>query len=415
MARKRKYLLTWHRPRNCWSKWYNGKRYYLAKGRCNGKTDRNGYKLALAEWQAIKAQVDRQNNFPPNFEAVSIPDLETAAYFASDYSSLSSDLSATAVLDQTTVAGLTGSYLEEKRLEVDAGQISAKMYAEHKAKLEDFEKFSKHFKKESLEEIDDSLLAKYRSEQLKLTTKEKGQGGISKPTARKRLATLKRFLDWAYSRGALENLPRVLLSDYGKIKLDPPKPDFYSPGEIDDIYDAASPMLQAAMLCGLNFGYTQTDVASLSWEMINRRKRIVSRDRQKTGTTQKHWIWAITLGALLDKSRSKSGLILTGSDGEPLVRDEIGSDGKLKIYDQIAGEFRKVKRKLGMTKDKRGFKHLRKSAANEIAKKYQDKPYLVDQFLGHSVGAMKKHYVNQHFDELYEACEYLDGVYNLEY
>jgi hypothetical protein len=72
-----------------------------------------------------------------------------------------------------------------------------------------------------------------------------------------------------------------------------------------------------------------------------------------------------------------------------------------------------LKRKLKLTADKRSFKHLRKSAANEIAKKFQDKPYLTDQFLSHSVGAMKKHYVAQHFDELFKACDYLDKLYQL--
>ena len=46
--------------------------------------------------------------------------------------------------------------------------------------------------------------------------------------------------------------------------------------------------------------------------------------------------------------------------------------------------------KLKLTTGDRSFKHLRKFAANEIAKKFQDKQYLTDQFLSHSVEAMKK-------------------------
>lgn len=431
MPRKRE--LTYHKQGRCWRKYRNGKRYYLDP-RGVRKSDAQAYEQALANWQALLTELEadellgisrpysqsdvkriaRQTlpvdchkcDVAPEIVAVSLT-------MASDYSALLPSLASNGLaVGDTSLEALKAYYLGERRAEVNAGLISAKMYAEHSAKLDDFQSFASHFQRTDINNVDTDLLTAYRREQMNRISKAKADGGISKATARKRLQIVQRFMTWAYKVEALKELPRILLSDFAKIKLNPPKPTFYTPDEVRTLFDAASPRLQAAMMLACNCGFTQADVATLTWDMIDAKTRILKRERSKTGVESQHRLWPSTLKALRSISKAKAGVIFNGPRG-PLLQQTVGDDGKVKLYDQIFIDYRGLKRKLNLDDDARTFKHIRKSAANEIAKGFQDKPYLTDQFLSHSVGAMKKHYVAQHFDELFTACDYLESVYQL--
>ena len=43
---------------NRWRKIHKGKTYYVGVGHCNSKTDREGYKVAIAEWRALLDKVE---------------------------------------------------------------------------------------------------------------------------------------------------------------------------------------------------------------------------------------------------------------------------------------------------------------------------------------------------------------------
>lgn len=336
------------------------------------------------------------------------------ASFATDDSSLPNELAAVngSTINDRTIAGLLRVYLSEKRADVQAGSISAKMYAEHSAKLEDFADFAKHFQRFEINQVDSDLLAAYRTQQLEGIGKAKTDGGISRSTARKRLQCVHRFLTWTYKREALGNLPRVLVGDYQTVKRTAPNPLWYTPKEIKNLYKNSSPRLRAAILLGLNCGYTQVDVATLTWEMIDQKTRVVSRKRNKSGTASEHRLWPFTLKALQAISPNRTGLVLTGPRG-PMVQSEVLPDDRIKLHDQLFIDFRGLKRKLEIQTDPRSFKHLRKSAANEVKKKYQETPHLTTLFLAHSKKGMDKHYAGKHYDLLFKAIDYLDLLYNL--
>ena len=149
----RKYLLSWYPGRNCWRKTYRGKTHYLGCGVCKGKTDAAGYQTALDEWWIIKAREDGLTlgiKVVPLGHAAPVPTSlqdstpdERATYFHSqaDKAGISATsliraardyLQRATTLDgsvsngpaETTVGGLAGEYLDTKRTEVTAGEIS---------------------------------------------------------------------------------------------------------------------------------------------------------------------------------------------------------------------------------------------------------------------------------------------------
>ena len=114
---------------------------------------------------------------------------------------------------------------------------------------------------------------------------------------------------------------------------------------------------------------------------------------------------------MLREQASSGPLLLTTKGGQPLVRQEIRDGGKPSKTDMVAHSFHPLKEKTGIS---RSFKCFRKTAAEAIAKQYQDKPWLVELFLAHSDPRMRKHYTRQHYDELHKATEWLGRHLALE-
>ena len=104
-----------------------------------------------------------------------------------------------------------------------------------------------------------------------------------------------------------------------------------------------------------------------------------------------------------------SDLVLLGEGGNPLIVDSINAKGNPIRIDTVRLAFNRVKAKLGIVDDSRGFAIFRKTSAENIAKANQDSPHLVDLFLGHTQRTMAKHYAGQHFDLLHRATDALRG------
>ena len=65
MAYNNRFKLTPMPATNRWRKIHKGKIYYLGIGHCSSKNDRGGYKVAWAEWQALR---DKMDNEPTELE-----------------------------------------------------------------------------------------------------------------------------------------------------------------------------------------------------------------------------------------------------------------------------------------------------------------------------------------------------------
>ena len=223
------------------------------------------------------------------------------------------------------------------------------------------------------------------------------------------------MLKWAYKKEILDRMPRVL-DDYAKVALPQPTPQFYTTEEIKALFNAASPRTRVYILLGLNLGYTQADIASLEHSMIDWTQAIVTRNRHKTGQPQKAKLWPITVQMLKQEMMDarKTNLVLLGENGNSLIVDTINDKGNPIRVDAIRLAFNRVKTKLKMLGDSRGFAIFRKTSANNIAQANQDAPHLVDLFLGHTQKTMAKHYANQHFDLLYKATDGLAIQYGFD-
>jgi hypothetical protein len=214
------------------------------------------------------------------------------------------------------------------------------------------------------------------------------------------------------------------------------------------MFAGANDRMKLFILLGLNLGYTQVDIATLDHSMIDWKTGLVTRPRHKTGQDQQAKLWPLTLRLLREHATdSKTGPVLLAESGNSLLADKIKTDGNGTRTDSIRLAYGRLKDQLNMQalreskpelferatgteasktrkkeihkalislRDNRGFKVFRKTGADEIAKQFQDKPWLTDLYLAHSVKAMKKHYAKQHFDELFKATDYLATVYGFD-
>lgn len=452
------YQLTWVNHAKRWRKRYLGKTYYL-KSPNNGKRDRKGYESAFREWERLKAYLDGLGPnpytptgaiipedqlpmaapvyFPPappirephvmplartirppvaklvparhaddpdwiegtGFGAMLNPELITVRGNGNPYS------------DERRIEALADFWLDQRKKQVDRGDLSLSQWDEDRTKLAVFRKFlrANYPTTAYIDEIDPSILNLYRDKQWEFVDSG-GEHSISKVTLRKRLATVAKWLTWLVDQNILTDLPKDLRS-YGRVRLDKPKPVFWSVGEIKALANHATERTRLYIMLGLNLGATQRDIATLEPSMIDWETRIVTRNRHKTGVASKARLWSVTL-ELLAKHRNpnESGPLLVGEGGNPLLEEKVNAKGNTIRTDAIGLAFERLKaaKKTGFKGDPRSFKHLRKSAANEIEKV---RPDLTGLFLAHAEAGMKRHYVQQQFQDLFQETDKLAAVF----
>ncbi len=312
------------------------------------------------------------------------------------------------VVNGGSVGDLIGKYLEQRRLKVEAGQLALSSYASDKYRLDAFRDYAKG-RTRLAEVFSPEFLGAYRDHLLK----EMGKGRLSAVSVKHSLRTVKAMVLWAFDEELIPTLPRTVRK-YADIRLPAPRPEVYTADEVKTLYTAASPRLRLYVLLGLNCGYTQSDIATLAYDMIDWESGVITRKRHKTEVESEHKLWGVTLRLLREQANPKdTEFLLTSEHGNPLVRERIDANGKPLKTDSIGHAFSQVKAKLGW-KDRRTFKHLRKTGADMLAKQFQDQPHLVDLYLAHTQKAMRRHYARRHFDALHKATDWLEATLRLE-
>lgn len=452
-----KYELTWIKHLKRWRKRFQKKTYYL-KTPCELKKDRETYEAALREWDRLKAFLEGFGPSPYTKEGALIPEdvflkmeelylpepppptpreitikahsrkaaipqaLETANLPAWIDSvgvdaGINPELIVVPAADSPyagdrRISALADFWLARRRKLTDRGELSLKQWAEDKAKLEVFRKFLRvNFPGVVfIEQIEPSILNLYRDKQWEFVDWPDKEHRISKATLKKRLDAVTKWLTWLVDQNILKELPKDLRT-YGRVKLDKPKPVFWTVEECKGLATKASKRTRLYIALALNLGYTQKDIGTLEAEMIDWQTGIVTRDRHKTGVPSKGKLWPSTL-KMLQKHRNPdpTGPLLVGTNGLPLYAEKVNEKGNLIVNDSVRLAFNQLKqtKKAGFKEDPRSFKHLRKSAANEIEKV---RPELTELFLAHAEAGMKRHYVNQYFDELFAETDKLESLY----
>ena len=317
--------------------------------------------------------------------------------------------------DGGTVSTLIDEYLTCRQLEVESNQLSHSSYMSDKYRLAAFRKFC------DLKKVADTNTAlganhldAYRTSVMSKLAKRK----IAAVSAKHALRTVKAMLLWAYDKEKLDALPRIL-NKYAEVTIPDPAPQFFSVEEVKRLYVAADDRLKLYILLGLNCGYTQADIASLEHAHIDWDRGMIVRARNKTGQPQEHKLWPVTLALLKQFATdpNNSSAVLLSEVGNPLMRVTIKEDGTPSKTDAIGHSFTWFKdtvnaeRKENEPEITLPFKCFRKTGADQIAKHYQDTPILVDLYLAHVSGGMRKHYARQYFDKLCEATDWLGSVF----
>ena len=292
---------------------------------------------------------------------------------------------------------LIDAYLSQRQAQTECHEISAATFMDDKYQVEKFAAYAKsHGMGKITSALDPDFLLGFKS---------------TIPNAKSRwhaAQSVKRLITWAWKSNRLETLPRIL-DDFGKVSLPAPRPKFFNVPELEALYTQASPSMQLYLLLGLNCGFTQIDIATLTEDMLDWKTGILDRDRHKTGIRQGAKLWPVTLQTLQDCAQRgrEDGLLFVSTEGNPLVWGSVGSDGSPTRVDSIQRAFSRLRKKDGV-KIRKGlsFKSLRKTGADMLAKQFQKTPHIVDLYLAHSTG-MRRHYAQQHFDELHTATDWL--------
>lgn len=451
MPRKRE--LTWHKARKCWKRTYKGRTYYFAKGQCRGKTDEAGYQQALHEFHLLRVRLDREARGVEQDAAVEVAaqqvpprrpfmapfgeqsfaapvgtgpmpmEAEFGAYdteipMATDYARLGFTPTPLNGKPPTEImlTELVEQYLVARRVDVEAGKLSVAMYGQDKCKAEDFLAFAADQGVTMASQIAEPLLDFYRQIQLKLTVHEDTDARISGETAKKRLATIARVIRWGYKRRYVGEMPRNLDREFAAVPIPEPEPNFLSVDEVRQVFLNASTRTRLYILLALNAGYTQREIALLEHAHVDWDTGVITRKRPKTSKPQVHKLWPSTLKLLRAEATpgGPKGLVLLGAKGNPLIVQEVRTDGMLRHNDTIRLAYARVVKKLGHKGLKWAFKTLRKTGCDLIAQEYQKYPHVTDQYLAHGEKKMSRHYCDEHFDLLFEALAWLDKQFHLD-
>jgi integrase len=157
--------------------------------------------------------------------------------------------------------------------------------------------------------------------------------------------------------------------------------------------DAAKPVLRAMILLGVNAGYGNHDVASLTKSAIDFETGWVDFPRPKTGIERRCWLWPETLQAVKEalavrpepRDRADADLVFLMSTGRRWVRNTAASHS-----DNVSVYFGELLKKLGMYREGFNFYVLRHVFRTQ-ADAARD-TVAIDRIMGHSDPSMGGHY-----------------------
>ena len=130
----------------------------------------------------------------------------------------------------------------------------------------------------------------------------------------------------------------------------------FNPDEIRALLDAASPLMRAAILVGINGGYTQDEVSKLRRVWLDRETGILDHQRSKTLIDRRVPLWTETLEAIdalpvRQPDKDAKGLIFVTRTGKSYTTDK-GDNG-------IGQSFSRLMKKVGIQLDHVGFGKFR--------------------------------------------------------
>ena len=209
-----------------------------------------------------------------------------------------------------------------------------------------------------------------------------------------RLRTAKLWAEWLVERGFLARMPRSIGRSWNRAGSDAPSPTFLTIRECRAVFAAADARLKLAVALGLNAGYRASDLQSLRQEHIDLTNGEIVRQRNKTGSAQRHKLWKVT-ACLLQEA--------CASGGEPFERgwSNIAKETTELIDDAIPNNTEES------PAGRRTSKSLRSTGAQVIEEVTGGTmPHVVSQWLAHGDKRLAKHYRREELKPLYAALSH---------
>lgn len=309
-----------------------------------------------------------------------------------------------------TIGGNVSRFLEGKRAQVDARELSVGRFDALKTHLDDFSEFAVGHKPVS--GIDGELLSQYRIELLRRV----GKSEMTHIYAKNRLDAAKQFVRWLWKMEVIEQLPRLLDSKELQITSPDAEIKLLTIEQIQRIYAAASDRTKLYLCLALNCGMTQVDISDLKQSEVDWKEGRLARKRSKTRKHKRvpkvqYPLWDETFRLLKQEREHAGESVLLNENGSPLRVESLREDGKMGKTDNVRNAFNRLCRKLklkGLT-----FKALKKTSATLLRDNlaYQG---LEDLFLGHAPQRMsEKHYTGGVYVFPHEALQWLADQYKL--
>jgi len=392
MAKKRNWILTYHKARKCWRKQYRGILIYC--GYAATKTDRDAYKAAVAEFNRRKAEID-----------AGIYDKEAARLQKAVDRAAKRKKPVDLRWSKTQVAPLVKRFLEHKQGEVNTGKITPTRLKDLKHRLEHFKEY---FKTTKIKDISERDITKFQIAQ----SKRVAAGSITNSSLGQDYKAIRQFFKWCWKNRLLKERPRNL--DELSVTLKRKKLQFFSPKDIQKLFDSLGKdlpvqwenrnneqtdysILKATMILALNCGYTQQDVSTLTVDECKFKSRPprILKNRSKTDVPMNHLMWKQTKELLQEFCHGKDStdLVFTRADGRPLVPFTVDKNGNVTggRSDYLGNKFRRLVFRTFGDDDTRRLRELRRTGANYCRKRINGIEKL---YLGHIDGSMSALYAD---------------------
>ena len=372
--------LTWDKARKRWKKKYQGRQFYFAFG--ENKTDPDGYRQAVAAWEAKKVELDSvvENEQKSLDEAgwssigsFARPNINQMRRMVEQFDGISTK-------PQPRVKTI-GECLDEFKILINAklaaGQIKQ---VTRNGLITGIGTIGRILERERPVT---SLTTPRLIEIYTRLLKEMGEGERGDRSVGSLKGLINRFAIWCATAEYIP-LPTILITKSREYSVKKRQKAIitFEKSEITRLIENASERTQLYLLLCLNVGMYQADIAELAQSEVDWKNGFITRKRSKEETAPViTWkLWPRTF-ELLKKFRSNHPtFVLVNENGDPL-RVFADDDGNAKNKDNVRSAYERLCRKLqfkGKT-----LKHLRKTSSTILGTQKSYRPFC-QHFLDHT-------------------------------
>lgn len=296
--------------------------------------------------------------------------------------------------EEKTVGGQADAWLRSKKVEVEAGRITAARWDNIRQMVG---RFRDHVGGESpVTCVAEEALERYYLHLLAQVAERHNDparsAGMSADYAATVFTTAKTFVRYLHGKRLIE-LPRNLDSTSHRFGRSAKKIEVFSIRDVRTLYEQATGQLRLHILLMANCGFRSGDIAELRDGEVDWTAGRIIRKRSKTSKLEEtptvdYKLWDATFD-LLKRERSGGEIVLLTRSGSPWAFDRIGEDGKLRSTDNVQVNFNRLRRNPRVKLDHDlSLSAIRKTSATLI-ESHEFYGRFTAHFLGHSPRSVK--------------------------